>query len=318
MAIHKKISSLRGLPTVRQLRAFMAVYETGSMSTAAGLLALTQPAVTLLLRDLEDKLGVRLFDRNTRQLHRTEAAVEAYAHAERVLAELNEMGANLAGLAEGRRGRIHIAATSTLAQTLLPPVIRDFADRFPEVQVVLDDCSPGEFVNLIRTQRVCFGIGTLETALPQVEETVFFKDILVAAAPRGGAFAHARPMRWSQLAEHPLVVVRPGYGVRRSIDQAAQQAGVVLRIAHEVSMLSTALAMASAGLGVAVVPSSVLVNSPYDGLASRRLTHPEIVRNTSIIHPRGRSLAPAAEAFIALLQRAALRPRKAPASTPPG
>ena len=68
MAIYKKFSSLKDLPSVRQLRAFMAVYETGSVSAAADLLALTQPAVTLLLKELEHKLDLRLFDRSTRTL----------------------------------------------------------------------------------------------------------------------------------------------------------------------------------------------------------------------------------------------------------
>jgi LysR family transcriptional regulator, carnitine catabolism transcriptional activator len=278
---------------------------------------LTQPAVTLLLRELEDKLGLRLFERTTRHLQRTEAAAEAYAHAERVLAELDEMGQNLSGLARGHRGRIHIAATSTLAQTLLPPVIREFTERWPQVRVALDDCSPGEFVELIRTRRVTFGVGTLETAFPHAEETVLRRDHLVAAAPRPGVFSSNRPISWKQLASHPLVIVKPGYGVRRSIERAAQDAGVTLQVAHEVSMLSTALAMAAAGLGVAVVPSSVLAYSPYAGLASRRLTHPEVVRNTSVIHERGRSLSPAALAFIELMKQAAQRPRPDPARRAP-
>lgn len=157
MAISKKISSLKDLPTVRQLRAFMAVYETGNMSAAADLLALTQPAVTLLVRELEQKLEVSLFDRTTRVLQRTEAAPEAYAYAERVLNDLMEMNTSLSGLASGRRGRIHIAATSTLAQTLLPPVIAEFKERFPDVRVTIDDCSPGEFVDVIVNRPVYRG-----------------------------------------------------------------------------------------------------------------------------------------------------------------
>lgn len=307
MAIPKKISSLRELPTVRQLRAFMAVYETGSMSAAADLLALTQPAVTLLLKELEAKLGLRLFDRSTRRLQRTDAAAEAYAHAERVLADLGEMTTSLSALATGSRGAIQIACTSALAQTLLPGVMREFTQAWPDVRVGLHDCSPAEFIELIRSRRVTFGIGTLETALPDVEERVVLQDTLVAVAPRS-RFANRRAMTWKQLAAHPLVVVRAGYGVRRHIDAAAAEAGVQLDIAHEVSMLATAVALAAAGLGVAIVPSTVLVHTPHAGLVARRLVDPVVPRNTAVVIEKGRSLPAAASAFIALLGQRAVAP----------
>lgn len=303
MAISKKISSLKDLPSVRQLRAFMAVYETGNMSAAADLLALTQPAVTLLLRELEHKLGVRLFDRTTRTLQRTEAAPEAYAYAERVMADLNEMSASLSGLASGQRGRIHIAATSTLAQMLLPPVISEFKERWPNVRVTIDDCSPSEFIELVGGGRVTFGVGTLETTLASVEERVFFVDALVAVASHGKFFSSKRPLRWKQLATYPVIAVKPGYGVRRNIDSAAVNAGVELDIAYEVSMLSTAVAMAAAGLGVAIVPESVMLRSPYRTLLTRKLVDPIVTRNTAVIHSRDKSLSTAASEFIELLIR---------------
>lgn len=306
MSSYKKILSLRELPTVRQLRAFMAVCETGSMSAAADVLALTQPAVTLLLKELEDKLGVRLFDRTTRSLQRTDAADEAYVYAERVLADLGDMSASLSALAAGRRGSIRIACTSALAQTLLPGVIREFTLNRPEVHVALHDCSPGEFVELIRGRRITFGIGTLETSLPNVEERVFLQDTLVAVAPKE-RFRTRRPLSWKQLAAHPVVVVRSGYGVRRCIDAAADEAGIRLDIGFEVSMLSTAVALAAAGLGVAIVPSTVLHYTPHAGLVARPLVSPVVRRDTAVLTERGRSLSPAAKAFIDLLEQRGLR-----------
>ncbi len=310
MSIHKKSLSLKDLPSVRQLRAFVAIHEAGSLSAAAERLALTQPAVTLLLRELEAKLGVRLFDRTTRALQPTEAAAEAHAYAVRVLGELQDMTQSLSGLASGQRGRLRIAATSTLAQTLLPPVIRELADRWPGVRVELDDCSPGEFVERIASGQVTFGVGTLETPMPHIAERVFYADTLVAVGLTGTVFTSRRPIRWKQLAAYPLLVVKPGYGVRASIDRAAQGAGVTLDIAYEVALLSTALAMAAAGLGVAVVPASVLVHTPYTTLTARRLVEPVVTRNTAVLHERGRTLPAAASAFIELLVASSRPPRR--------
>jgi DNA-binding transcriptional LysR family regulator len=303
MTIHKKTSSLKTLPSVRQLRAFVAVYQSGHLSAAAEMLSLTQPAVTVLLRELEEKLGVRLFDRTTRTLRRTDAAAEAMVFAERALAELEAMGRSMADLADSRRGRVRIAATSTVAQTLLPKAMHRFMALHPGVKVQIDDCAPGEFVERIASERVDFGVGTLEAPIPGLEERVFLHDWLVAAVPAESGFAAGRPVTWKQLAAHALITVKPGYGVRRRIDQAAADAGVQLRIEHEVSLLTTALAMAAGGLGIAVVPGSILAHTPYPQLSARRLIRPSVARNTAVVLKTDRALPPAALAFSELLAR---------------
>jgi LysR family carnitine catabolism transcriptional activator len=303
MAIHKKTLSLKSLPSVRQLRAFVAVYHTGHLSAAAEQLSLTQPAVTVLLRELEDKLGVRLFDRTTRTLRRTEAATEAIEYAQRVLAELDALGLSMAELAGSRRGRVRVAATSTIAQTLLPPVIRRFQDEYPDVKIVIDDCAPDEFVERILAERVDLGLGTLEAPTPGLVEQVVLRDALCAVALADSGFVDGKSISWKQLAALQLITVKAGYGVRRRIDQAADRAGVRLEMAHEVALLTTAVALAASGLGTAVVPGSILVRAQYPGLASRRLVRPQVERNTAVIHKQGRSLTPAASAFAQLLAR---------------
>jgi len=303
MAIHKNPLSMKSAPSVRQLRAFVAVYHSGQLSSAARILSLTQPAVTVLLRALEEKLGVRLFDRSTRSLRRTEAAVEAIDYAERVLAELDAMTASMAELSGVRRGRVRIAATSTIAQTLIPKVLRRYADLHPSVKVVIDDCAPGQFVEKISNDQVDFGVGTLEATTPGLQQQVFLCDHLSVIADRSVHFAGKGPVSWKQLAGHPLVTLKPGYGVRRSIDQAATAAGVQLMIAHEVSLLGTALALAANGLGVSILPASILAHAGYPNLQARRLIRPTVARNIAVVHRQGQTLSPAAAAFADLLAR---------------
>jgi len=300
--IYKKTLSLRSLPSIRQLRAFVAVYHTGQLSVAAEVLALTQPAVTILLRELEEKLGLRLFDRSTRSLRRTDAAVQAIVYAERALAELDALNTIMSDLAECRIGRIRIAATPTLAQTLLPKAIRSFLQVSPGVRVNIVDCAPREFAELVLTEKVDFGVGTLEARIPGLQENTFLDDHLCAVstpalAPQG------KTLTWKKLATHPLIVMQPGYGVRRSIEKAAQVAGVSLTPAYEVSLLGTALAMAANGLGVAILPSSILAHAHYTELAVQRITRPLVARGTAVVSKEGRSLSPAARAFSDMLQR---------------
>lgn len=293
---------MRGLPSVRQLRAFVAVYESGQVSAAAQQLALTQPAVTVLLRELEGRLGVKLFDRSTRALRRTQAADEAVGYAQRVLAELEAMGASMAELAGARRGRVRIAATSTLAQTLLPPVMRRFLDAHPDVQMEIEDVAPTGFVEAVLRERVDFGVGTLHAPVAGLREEVFLRDVLAAVAPAGPRFAGGKPITWKQLAAMPIVTVKSGYGVRPRIDAAAEEAGVALNIVHEVSLLTTALALAASGLGVAVVPASIAAQGRHPNLVARRLTRPVVERNTAVVYKAERSLSPAARAFAEMLR----------------
>ncbi|WP_240787061.1 LysR family transcriptional regulator [Ramlibacter rhizophilus] len=282
---------------MRQLRAFTAVYETGSVSAAAEQLALTQPAVTVLLRELEDRLGLKLFDRSTRALRRTDAAAEAVVHAQRALGELESMATRMGELAQGGRGRVRVAATATVAQTVLPAALRAFLQRHPQVKVQVEEVAPDAFVEALLAERVDFGVGTLEAAAPGLEEAVFLRDPLVAAAQPAIGLPVGGSLGWRRLARFPLIAVKPGYGVRRRIDEAAAAAGVSLPIEHEVSLLTTALAMAQAGLGAALVPASLARHQAGAGLVTCRLVRPAVERPMAIVTRRGRSLSPAAQAL---------------------
>lgn len=298
-----KPQSLKNLPSVRQLRAFLAIYYTGTLSGAAEALSLTQPAVTILLRELEQKLAVRLFDRTTRSLRKTPAATEAIAFAEQALAQLEAMTNSMHDLAAARRGSIRIAATSTVAQTLLPRAIRRYLEAHPGIRINVDDCAPGEFADRIMSEQVDFGVGTLEATVTGLNERIFIDDHLCAVAP-DGTLPNKKSLTWNELAALPAVLVKPGYGVRRHVDRAVYEAGVELQIAYEVSLLTTALAMAANHLGIAVLPQSILAHTEYRDLVALRLIRPTVQRHTSVVFKEGRTLSPAARAFTETLDSA--------------
>jgi LysR family transcriptional regulator, carnitine catabolism transcriptional activator len=297
MPTHKKPLSLRSLPSLRQLRAFVAIYQTGQVSAAADQLALTQPAVTVLLREFEARLGISLFDRTPRGLRRTDAATEAMAFVERILADLEGLGENMGEMAAARRGRVRVGCTSTIAQTLLPPLIREFSQAHPLIELEIVDIAPVDFVETLLGHRFDVGIGTLDHSVSGIEEEVFLRDTLSAVGVPGQDFAASGPITWKQLASLPLITVKPGYGVRRRIDNAAREAGVELRIVHEVSLLMTAIALAEAGVGVAVVPGSLLLHASGSRVVARRVVRPMVERNIALLSVTERYLSPAAQAF---------------------
>ncbi|WP_288255119.1 LysR family transcriptional regulator [uncultured Hydrogenophaga sp.] len=294
---------MRHTPTVKQLRAFAAVYRSGKVATAAAELSLTQSAVSALVRQLEGKLGVALFDRTTRALHRTAAADHLIATAERLLGELDGLARDAQALEEHQAGKIRVAVTLAVAQSLMPRALARFQREQPQTRVQLEDCAPDQFVAAIVGERADFGIGVMESEHPELVSEVLLRDQLCLLCHAGHSLASAgKALRWKGLAGQPLIVVRPGYGSRRAIERAAAVAGIELQIVHEVSLLATAVAMAREGLGAAIVPASMAAEARRGAdLVARRLIAPTVSRDISVVSKKGHTLGAAARRFLALV-----------------
>lgn len=296
--MNQKYPGAKFNPTVRQLRAFVAVYQLRKLSAAAEQLSVTQSAISVLVRQMEEGLGARLFDRTTRSLQPTQAAQDAVVVAERILRDVDSLGSSFRDLGALRRGRVCIAVTPTLASFIMPPVIRKFSALHPEIRVVVDDCAPEQFMSRVIGEHVDFGIGTPEKMLAGADVLTLVRDHLSLVCAPGHALASQKAVRWADLQGHPVITVRPGYGIRPMIDATAAGAGVKLDVVNEVSFLSTALWMTSAGLGASIMPSAFATHGGYPQLIIKTLMAPRVSRDISVVSKRGRSLSAASLSFI--------------------
>lgn len=290
-------------PTIRQLRAFLAVYQLKKLSAAAQRLFVTQSAVSMLIRQLEEGLDTRLFDRTTRSLKATAAAEQMMPTVERILRDVDSLSNDFRELAALERGRVTLAITPTLAAFLLPDAMRAFNEQHPGVRVLVNDCAPDQFISRIIGEHVDFGIGTPERPGPEVEVQRLMRDHLALVCREDHPLAKARVVRWSDLGGHPVITVRPGYGVRPLIDGTAAEAGVALDVVNEVSFLSTAIWMTAAGMGASIMPSAFARAEADPSLVIKVLSSPRVARDISIVTKRGHSLSAAARAFIDALKR---------------
>jgi DNA-binding transcriptional LysR family regulator len=290
-------------PTIRQLRAFLAVHQLRKLSAAAQRLFVTQSAVSMLIRQLEDGLGTRLFDRTTRSLKPTAAANEMLSTAERILRDVDSLSTGFRELATLERGRVSVAITPTLATFLLPDAIRSFTEEHPKVRVMVNDCAPDQFISRILGEHVDFGIGTPERPGAEVEVQRLMRDHLALVCRDDHPLAKARVVRWTDLAGYPVITVRPGYGVRPLIDGTAADAGVALDVVNEVSFLSTAIWMTASGMGASIMPGAFARAANDPSLLIKVLSAPRVSRDISVVTKRGHSLSVAARAFIDALKR---------------
>lgn len=299
-------------PTLRQLRAFRAVFQLRKLSAAAEQLSVTQSAISVLIRQMEDGLGARLFDRTTRSLRPTAAAADVIGIVERVLRDVDSLGAGLRDHAELRKGRVALAVTPTLGELLLPPIIGAFSAAHPDIQVVIDDCAPEHFVARIVGEHVDLGLGSPESAAADVDSQPVLSDTLSLVCRSDHRLAARKRLRWADLDRVPVITVRHGYGIRQMVDSAAIQAGVNLDVSSEVTFLSTALWMTEIGLVASLVPAGYAHWARGSDLVVRPLREPTVSRDISIVTKRGRSMSPAASALIDVIRKELAGAKKSP------
>lgn len=289
-------------PKLRQLQAFVHAYHLGSVTKAAERMHVTQAAASILVRQLEDVLGVRLFDRTSRSLKPTSAARDLLASAERTLRDMEELRARAKGVAQRTEGHVRVGVTSAVACTFLPMVVKSFRARYPGVRLVIQDMSPDQLLAPVLREEVEFSIGTPEEKDDGVVLTTLLQDYLSVIFCEDSPLASRDVVTWSEISNYETITVRHGNHIRALVESAMAQIGGAYEPAYEVSFLTTALAMTAEGIAVSVLPSYLVESFQHHNLMAKRLTAPVVARNLFLITKRGSSLSPAAESFVALLE----------------
>ncbi len=296
---------------LRQLQGVLALARTGSFSRAAAASAMTQPAFSQMIRELETTLDLRLFDRTTRRVDLTDAGRALVALVRRPVDELADAYANLRDFAAGTRGRIELALLPSAAFGFMARALAAYQTRHPLVQVTLREEQNDVLLQQVRDREVDFGIGVLPRRDPELEATDLFTDELVAVLPASHRLARRATLPWTLVAGEPLILLPRPSSVRQMVESALAGGGAQCKPAFEVANMVTAASMARLGLGITVLPWLALAEMRQEGLAVRRISGPRPLRRVGIIKRKGRSLSPAAAEFLALLEaeRSAFEPQ---------
>jgi LysR family carnitine catabolism transcriptional activator len=287
---------------LRQLKALVAVARSGGFTKAARLLNLSQPALTVQIRLLEDALGLRLLDRNKRSVSLTQAGLELVPSLERLMRELEAVLSSTQALAGRSRGSLAMATLPSIAATVLPQAVAQFHKNFPSVHLRLQDAVAQRVIALVKAGEVDFGIGTLSRAEPELIFTRMMSDDLKVIFPADHPLHKRRgSVTLEQLSKLPLVLTTPDTSVRVLVDEAFDSIGQIPQLECEASYMSTAISMVRVGMGVTILPLSAIKMEGVSGLFARPIAYAGFRRDIGIIRRVGRSLSPAAESFIELL-----------------
>jgi len=287
---------------LRQFQAFVTIARLGSFTRAAKHLNLSQPALTVQIRQLEEAMGVRLFDRSTRMVRLTPIGRELAPALERVLHGIDAIMVNTRDLASHVKGTVTIGALPSISSKLIPSTIAKFQKQYPGIVVRLRDAMAQHLMRLVKEEEVDFGIGTIRLSDPEIQFTPLLTDHLGVIFPAGHPVERRRAITLEYLTAFPFILMDPRSSVRDMVDRAFESIGEVVIPAFEALYVSTALAMVQTGLGLTIQPSSAMELARLRGLKFRAIRHPGLTRQIGVIQNTRRSLSPSAQAFIQMMK----------------
>jgi DNA-binding transcriptional LysR family regulator len=282
---------------LRHMRAFVAVAHWKSFSRAASALHISQPALTVHIRNLEDCLRVRLFDRNSRSVDLTSLGREILPAMQRALRELDVLVADTHEQSAGRGGTVRIACLPSFAASLLPRVIGDSRERNPAINFVVRDAVAGRVVELLRAGDVDLGLAGGDISTAGLDVLHQAEDRLCVVFPAGHPLGDVAAVTLGDLVDLPLVLTDAATSVRAVVEAAFTAVGRHPRVVCETTYMMTAAAMVQAGLGVTILPGSAREREAFPGLQSCPIDDPGFVRTVALYKKSGRSLSPATHRF---------------------
>ncbi|HEY8101751.1 MAG TPA: LysR substrate-binding domain-containing protein [Burkholderiaceae bacterium] len=292
---------------LRQLRYFVAVAEEMHFGRAALRLHMTQPPLSQTIQSLEASLGAPLFYRTQRSVSLTPAGLALLPEARRILLQAEGLPDIARRAAAGESGRLSLAFVSTADYSVLPPFLREFRERYPQVQIDLREATSDVQLEELLQGRI--DVGLLIPPLPdkaktELEYASVLSESLILAAPKGLKTLRGKSsVSLKTLTDMPLIIfprrIAPAF--HDAILACFHDAGLTPRIGQEAIQMQTIVGLVSAGMGIALVPQSVS-NLNRTGVEYKPLTGKTPLVETGLAWRRDNT-SPVLRAFLDLLRK---------------
>ena len=293
--------------TLRQLRVFRAVCDNHSYSRAAEEMALTQPAVSLQIRQLEELLGQPLFEYTGKKLYLTDAAEALKRTSEDIFGRLESLDMQLSTLQGSLQGQLKLAIESS-AKYFVPHLFALFRDRHPEVSLQLVVVNHAQAVHRLNANRDDLLLISQVPADMDLEFLPFLDNAIVAVAPPDHPLSQRESLELQDLTAWPLLIREQGSGTRRAAEQYCNQRRAHFAQTLELGSLEAQREAVLAGLGLALLPRHAVLRELHSGaLIELPVEELPLMRSWCLVHPRGKYLSPVAQTFFAFARTARQR-----------
>ncbi len=307
----------------QEMSYVFAVYEHGSFSKAAEALYITQPALSMAVRRVEERLGMPLFDRVSRPLRLTEAG-ELYIEKYRRMQDLeNELERQINDLSSLQRGSLHLGGSHFINSYILPPVLTEFSRSYPGIRLELTEAGPSELAEMLAGHRIDLTVNCDVAPGETFRREPCFTDHVLLAVPPGlevnerlaGAALtagdvlrgvhgsdEAEAVSLGEFAELPFILLTPGNDLLSRSLEFFEKENMQPRVRLHVTQLATAWHLAQAGMGAAFI-SDRIIRSEGGNMRFYKIDSPRARRVFDLVMPEGRYVTNAMRAFMELACR---------------
>ncbi len=279
--------------TLRQLRAFVALADSGSFTDAAVSLHVTQSALSGLIKEVELTLGVQLVNRSTRKV----SLSEFYPLVARLLQDLDGALDTITDLKALKRGLVRVAAPQLMSASVLPEVIAGFKQQYPDIEIRLSDCMVEHVLPKVHSGEVDFGVGPEREPSADIEARTLFEIPFAVVFRPDHPLNKKKRVTWDDALRFPVIALKGEFTHRLRADLHESLHDEALNPANEVGFMTTAFAMVSAGLGVTTCLPYASSLIRLHQLQSRPLLDPVVRRKFFVFTRKDRPLSPAAQRF---------------------
>lgn len=288
--------------TFRQLRAFLLVAQQRSFVRAAEALFVSPSGLSVLIRELENQLGFRLFDRTTRHVGLTKYGGEMLGVVRESMERIESTVSRINQSAVEAQSMLSIGAPPLVAANVLPEAIKEFRAHRPDLRIRVYDVGGDALTRLVKEGRLDMSIGGFFKAAPEIRRIPLFRFCLMVARSDNDPALRRNSSTWSALDGEQVLALAAGNLVQDFIDRSLAKAKIHVRPVATFNYLDTMIAMVEAGEGIAIIPSFVLPACRNRKVAVSKLINPVVNLDFSRISLRGRRLPSGAEEFVSFLQ----------------
>ena len=287
--------------TFRQLKLFLALADSGSVTGAARIMHVTQPTASMQLRELADSIGLPLFEVVARRVHLTDAGLELARAARAMANEWESFGQYVDGVKGLTRGRLKVAMVST-AKYFIPRLLGTFCATYPDIEIALEVLNRDGVVRRLEANLDDLYIMSRPPANVDIHDDVFMPNPLMLVAPAGHRLAGQRGLRLDDLRAERFILREQGSGTRMATDEHFRGQKFRPDIRLELGSNEAIKQAVAGGLGLAVLSAHALgENTAQDGVVALDMTGFPIESRWHIVHRSGKRLSPIAAAFRKLL-----------------